>query len=269
MSKFIVCVFPNEKKAYEGVHAFKELHAEGSISLYDVLVVERAADGKLSMKERTYDDAFVRSGLGAVVGGLIGVFGGPPGVAIGLTAGGLLGGGHALLRGDVTDEFVEDIVEGMAPGSYAVLAEVQEDWTSPVDTRMEALGGRVLRETRRDATEDLIEKRAETHRAEVDERRAARASRKADNMERKLDDEIVQVQARLQRTAEKARERLAAGKQELEERVQNLQQQATKAKPDVRQRIGKRITAMRQDFGERERKLSHAIDLAQEALRSH
>jgi uncharacterized membrane protein len=267
MSKFIVCVFPNEKKAYEGVHAFKELHAEGSISLYDILVVERTADGKLSMKERTYDDAFLRTGLGAVFGALVGLIGGPPGVAIGLTAGSFLGSSHALLRGGVTDEFVEDILEGMATGAFAVLAEVQEDWTSPVDTRMEALGGKVLRETRRDATEDLIEKRAETHRAEVEERKAARAARKAEKMERKLDDEIVEVQGRLQRTADKARERLETTRLELEERVQQLQQQAARAKPDVQQRIDQRITAMRSDFGERERKLSHAIDLAKEALR--
>jgi len=31
------------------------------------------------------------------------------------------------------------------PGKFAVLAEVQEDWTTPVDVRMEAIDGTVFR----------------------------------------------------------------------------------------------------------------------------
>ena len=34
MNKFVVATFSDEAKAYEGVSAFKQLHDEGSISLY-------------------------------------------------------------------------------------------------------------------------------------------------------------------------------------------------------------------------------------------
>ena len=33
----------------------------------------------------------------------------------------------------------------LQPGKFAVVAEIQEDWTTPVDTRMEAIGGKVFR----------------------------------------------------------------------------------------------------------------------------
>jgi hypothetical protein len=51
MSTFIVSIFSNEAKAYEAVHAFNELHVEGSISLYDTTVVQRQSGG-LEIKQK-------------------------------------------------------------------------------------------------------------------------------------------------------------------------------------------------------------------------
>jgi uncharacterized membrane protein len=39
MSKFVVVVFPNEAKASEGLHAFKELDAEDSLTVYAGAVI--------------------------------------------------------------------------------------------------------------------------------------------------------------------------------------------------------------------------------------
>jgi len=266
MSKFIVSIFANEKKAYEGVQTLQALDGEGSISLYSFTVVERHPDGTISIKERTYGDAVATTGLGALVGSLIGLVGGPAGAAIGLAAGTLAGGGAAVARGDVTDEFLEDIVGGMQPGNFAVLAEVHEDWTTPLDARMEALGAKVLRETRGQVVDDMIEKRAEVHRAEVQGFKTEMASGKAERTERKVENAVYDAQQRLQRTADKARARLDETKQDLDEKLQKLQEQAAKADPAVKGRIEQRIADMRQDFGERERKLAHALQLAQEAL---
>ena len=40
MSKFVVVVFPNEAKASEGLHAFKELDAEDSLTVYGAVIVK-------------------------------------------------------------------------------------------------------------------------------------------------------------------------------------------------------------------------------------
>src|SRR5260370_29480614 len=45
----------------------------------------------------------------------------------------------------VGSDFLSDVAETLTPGKVAVVAEVDEEWTTPVDTRMEALGGVVLR----------------------------------------------------------------------------------------------------------------------------
>ncbi len=36
MSKFVVVIFPSESAAYEGTRAIKQLHAEGTLTLYGV-----------------------------------------------------------------------------------------------------------------------------------------------------------------------------------------------------------------------------------------
>ena len=61
-------------------------------------------------------------------------------------AGGALGGWFAdLYNLGVDAEFLDDVARVMTPGKYAVVAEVAEGWTAPVDARMEALGGTVFR----------------------------------------------------------------------------------------------------------------------------
>jgi hypothetical protein len=49
-------------------------------------------------------------------------------------------------------------------------------------------------------------------------------------------------------------------------KVQALQQQAAKARPEVKARIDQRIDEIREELQSREQKLNHAYELAQEAL---
>src|SRR5512138_3817798 len=129
MSTFVVSIFSSEAKAYEAVHAFDQLQMEGTISVYETTVVQRGPDGKLVTKQPGYG-GFAMTGLGMLVGGLLGILGGPAGIAVGAVAGTAIGGTAALVKGDVSEEFLEDIAKTMKPGDYAVLAEVAETWTA-------------------------------------------------------------------------------------------------------------------------------------------
>ena len=265
MNKFIVAAFTDETKASQGVTALKELHNEGSISLYQTLVVKREADGKLTIKQRTPQED-IGAGLGSLLGAMIGAFGGPVGAAVGFVGGGAAGLLGGFAQGDISEEFVEDISKGMKPGMFAVLAEVSEPWTAPVDAKIEALGGKVVRENRGDVIDDILEKRAQDRRAWLDDKKAGLQTRKAEKMETKLDQEIAEARDKLQRTAQKARQRLDQTKIELDFKLQTLKEQASKATPDVKKQIDERVAQLQQDFDEREKKLSRAVDIAQEAL---
>ena len=45
-------------------------------------------------------------------------------------------------------DFLEEVSEYLLPGKTAVIAELDEEWQAPIDTRMEALGGHVFRRNR-------------------------------------------------------------------------------------------------------------------------
>jgi uncharacterized membrane protein len=265
MSTFIVTIVPGEAKAYQAVRALEQLHADGHITVYDTIVVQRQADGTLVTKEREPKKALA-TGAGAVLGSLIGIFGGPIGFLAGAAAGGALVGGTAAVRGEVSDEFLEDIGNKMLPGMYAVLAEASEPWTEPVDARMRELGAIVIRERRSDVVDELMDKRVQAHKLAVEQRKADRAARKAERREAKLDDSIDQARDRLQRVADKARLRLEDTRRELEDKLAALDEQAKQAPPETRREIEARVAELRKDFGERERTLTHAFEVAQQAL---
>jgi len=265
MSTFIITFFPDETTAYQGVHALDQLHAEASITLYDTVVVQRQPDGTLATKQREATPV-VATGVGALLGALFGVFGGPLGLAVGAAAGGSLGLGAGVIRSEVSDEFLEDVAKNMKPGGYAVLAEVSERWTAPIDTRMRELGATVIREQRSEVVDDLITKRTDHHKASVERWKAERGARRAERAEAKLEDSLRDASKRLQRVGEKAQQRLDDTRRELQQKLVALDQQAKKATPETRQQIEQRIAEIRTDFGERERKLAQALEVAQQAL---
>ena len=52
MDKVVAVVFNDEKQAYEGLRAFRDLHTDGSITLYSNAVVAKDASGKLVSARR-------------------------------------------------------------------------------------------------------------------------------------------------------------------------------------------------------------------------
>ena len=85
---------------------------------------------------------------GTAIGSLIGLLGGPIGLGIGATAGVLAGGVADLHAAGVRADFIDEVSAALTPGKYALAAEISEEWVTPVDTRMEALGGVVFRTPR-------------------------------------------------------------------------------------------------------------------------
>ena len=144
MERMLVVVFDNEKKAFEGESALKQLEREGSFSIYAGAVVVKHADGTVSVKQLD-DSGPIGTLTGTAVGSLIGVLGGPVGLAIGAASGLALGALYDVDDIRVGEDFLDDVSKSLTPNKVAVVAEVEEEWTTPVDTRMEALGGIVLR----------------------------------------------------------------------------------------------------------------------------
>jgi uncharacterized membrane protein len=141
MDRMLVVVFDNESKAYEGKQALLQLDGEGSISVYAYSVLAKGADGAATIKQGD-DTGPLGTLLGTSLGSLIGLLGGPAGMAVGAAAG-MMGGATADLdNARIGADFIDDVNKVLTPNRVALVAEIEEDWTTPVDTRMEAIGGR-------------------------------------------------------------------------------------------------------------------------------
>ena len=264
MSKFVVIVFPDEKKAYAGGRALDELHDEGSLTVYSRAVVARDAQGRIHVKEKQPEGP-LGTGVGALVGGIIGMFAGPGGVVLGIAAGSVVGALRDVFNLGVSADFLEAISKELAPGMTAVVAEVSEEWVSPLDLRMEEAGGLVMREYRDDFVERELESAIEQRKAEVAERRAelaaAAAAKKA-----AIKKSLADTQKKLKAAIENAKARAQDYREETSAKIKALQEQAKRARAQKRARIDARLAEIKADQKRRGAKLEQAWQLTKEAL---
>jgi len=224
MDRMLVVVFDNESKAYEGKNVLQQLDSEGSISVYGYAVLAKNADGTATVKQGD-DVGPIGTLLGTSLGSLIGVLGGPAGMAVGAAAG--MAGGSAL---DLTNigvgsDFIDDVRKVLSPKKVALIAEIEEDWTTPVDTRMEAIGGTVFRRALSEVRQTVNEEDITAMKADLAQMKAehakAQAGRKA-----KLQDKINQLDSKIQAQLQRAKERREAAQRQAQEKVKILKAKA-------------------------------------------
>jgi uncharacterized membrane protein len=253
MDKVIVVVFDSESKAYEGSLALQELQNEGSINLYAKAVIARDANGTVTVKQ-SGDMGPVGTAVGLLTGSLVGLLGGPVGVAIGMGVG--MSGGmlYDLAELGVGEDYLYEVGKSLLPGKAAVVAEVWENWTLPVDTRMEALGGVVFRRTRSAILDDQLERDVAVLDADLLELEAEFAQADAE-AKKSLQIRIDATKAKLQAAQDAMKARLETSQRETEAKIQSLQEQAAKAHGERKAKIDKRIAELKAEHKRRSEQL--------------
>ncbi len=112
MRKFTLVLFPDETRALQGFHALENLHRKGSLFVHGAALVERDEYGSLSLRKRS-NEMLRETGLGVLVD-------------------------------RAPKDLLEFVALELAPGTFALVAEVREEWISPIEGHMEPLGGRVV-----------------------------------------------------------------------------------------------------------------------------
>jgi uncharacterized membrane protein len=264
MNKMLVAVFDTESGAFEGLSALRELHRESDITLYAAAIVVKDGAGKISVKRET-DNGPVGTAVGLLTGGLIGILGGPAGMALGASVGGLGGLLFDMDQSGVGAAFLDDVSKALTPGKAAVVADVDESWTTPVDTRLHNLSGMVFRRLRSEVVEDQFVRESAAFEAnlealEQDLKQADAQNRAA------IQKDIDQVKKQIKSTQDLAKARLDQAKAEMEARVKALQDQANGASARAKARIDKRLAEAKADYEVRAKKLNQAWTLTKEAL---
>jgi len=227
MDRMLVVIFPNETKAYEGKKALQELDSEGSISVYAYAVLAKNADGTATVKQGD-DVGPIGTLIGTSLGGLIGVLGGPVGVAAGAAAGMAAGSAIDLNNTRVGADFIDDVQKFLVPPNVALVAEVDEEWTTPVDTRMEAIGGNVFRRALSQVEDTADDEDIAAMKADLAQLKAEHAKAQADRKS-KMQEKINQLDSKIQSQLERAKERREASQRKAQAKVQALKAKADAA----------------------------------------
>lgn len=257
MERMIVVVFDSETKAYEGTRAFRQLDTEGSITVHAEAVIGKNTDGTVTVK-RSEDDFPVNTVGGTAIGSLIGLLGGPVGLAIGATAGVMAGSFIDLNVAAVDADYLDDVAATLTPGKFAVVADVSEEWITPLDAKMEALGGTVIRTDRRTVEGDQRTREVAELKAEIAQLKAEQAQARADR-KAKIQATIDKLNAKLEARQEEAKKRSAQIRSEAEAKVEALEKKAAKAHGDVKATLNARAKRISEAHEQSEAKLKHAL----------
>jgi uncharacterized membrane protein len=227
----LVVVFENEGSAYVGKNALNNLDLEGTIGVYAAAVMSKRADGTTSVREDG-EPGLLGTLLGTSLGSLIGVLGGPVGLAIGATAGLGLGAGVDLDHARIGDDFIDDVSKQLSPTRAAVVAEIEEDWTTPVDDLMESLGGTVFRRALSEVRHTVNQEELAAMKADLAQLKAEHAQARADR-KGKLREKINQLDSKIQARLQKAKERREAADRQAQAKTEALRVKAAAAKATV------------------------------------
>lgn len=257
MEKMLVVIFDDEAKAYEGSQVLKQLDAEGSITIHAEAVIKKNPDRTVSVMQ-SGDDFPIRTVGGTAIGSLIGLLGGPIGLGIGAAAGMLAGGIGDLNVAGVNAEFLDDVGAALTPGKCAVIADISEEWITPVDTRMEPLGGSGFRTPRKSVEQDQWDRDVAALRAEINQLKSEHAHARADR-KAKLQAKIDELNTKLQAELDQVKQRSDQIKSETEAKVQALRKKAEKAHGDIKATLETRAKRIREDHEQFVTKQKHLL----------
>jgi uncharacterized membrane protein len=142
----ILAVFDDEEAA---ATAYKDLHKaemDKKVDLENVALIHKETEGKIEIKEDAEKIAG-EAGIGALVGGALGILAGPVGVVTFGALGAALGGLSAKLD-DVgfDDTRLKMLGETLEPGKSAIVAVLETEFKERLVTEFENRGARVAAE---------------------------------------------------------------------------------------------------------------------------
>jgi len=144
----VLAVFEDHTAASKAYQDLQKAEKDKKVDLENVVLIHKEAAGKIDVKEAA-EKISGEVGIGALVGGALGLLAGPVGVITFGAAGAVLGGLTAKLD-DVgfDDERLEMLGETLEPGKSAILAVLESHFSEKLVQELKNRGAQV-------AVEDL------------------------------------------------------------------------------------------------------------------
>jgi uncharacterized membrane protein len=226
-------------------------------------VIAKDPQGAVSVRQAA-DSGPVGTLVGLVTGGLIGLLGGPAGVAVGAYVGGFGGLMYDLFNAGMSGDFVDEVSAALTPGTVAVVADIDETWVTPVDTRLGAFGGTTFRRYPGDVMDDDLTRETEAARKEL-EQLDAELRQSSGEAKANVEAAIERQRAKLDALVARIEKALADRKAEFEAKLSTLRAQHDRAREQQREHIDSRIEELKTSYEARKEKLEDARRLAKES----
>ncbi len=119
---FLVMAFTDETAADDSLKAMKQAKKQKQFYYEEAAVIRQDAEGKVHYHETGDMRTGKVAGAGALIGGILGILGGPAGVALGAGAGAAIGAVAAHGDAGFKDTSLETVGTALKPGTSAVTA---------------------------------------------------------------------------------------------------------------------------------------------------
>lgn len=124
----IVAAYTQEEAADEVLEKVKEAKKAETFQYWDAAVIRLDERGRYYLHEDKDMSTPKGAGIGAVVGGLIGIAGGPAGVILGSGVGAAIGMFVANADGGIKDERFEEVGQALEPSNSALIIVSGHDY---------------------------------------------------------------------------------------------------------------------------------------------
>ncbi|HEV2481205.1 MAG TPA: DUF1269 domain-containing protein [Puia sp.] len=139
MTHLIIASFDQQEQATEAFTKLQELEKIGDITIYEMAVITKNAEGQASIVEAVTAEGG-QPVTGMAVGAVIGALAGPVGMVAGMLVGTLTGEVAELDDYGFEDDFVAKVTDQLKPGASVVVLEVEEDDPVFIDSTLTMMG---------------------------------------------------------------------------------------------------------------------------------
>jgi hypothetical protein len=256
----LLAVFEDASAARAGGMILRDLHADGSLTLYAMAIIaRRPRDAALYVPDPMARGAVAAAPtVGAAIGAFVTLLGGPLTVASRTVTSGLVGALRDLDEAGFDAAFLGRISHHFRAGNGAVIAEVEEAQQLTLDARILAQGGPVFRHrllrtlTEERAIRELTSLRCELRRLWME----AGSDLHAEAEARIRQERVLEFQQLVERTNALAR----ALRSEAAVKVGVLSAQAARLEGAARQSVEQRATSVRSNLEARAARLDRFVE---------
>src|SRR5262245_96560 len=255
MDTMLVAVFDSEKEASKAAAVLQDLHAEGAIFAYAVSVIVRTFDN-IGIAQFRDGDLNPDQALETATRSLIQLL---------ETRSDSNEPDHLIdmARAGIDAEFISQVSRHLAPGTAAVVTEVEEEKSSPIDPTSIFRAGIVLRCVRRELADAKIANDLDRSHQEI-KTLEQQLSRAGDDSKPMLRRNLGLALERFQLTKNLAKRQAESIKREAEAKIASLQARAAMAQGASRARLERLTDEVRVDYVNRATKLNLAWQFAGE-----